>query len=368
MAQWLARGTAVVGVVALGWVSNGRGQQPAPPTAAAPQQRASSEPVVLDRGARARVVETLARQPLRFEANAGQFSDGVRFAARGTGYGVALTSTGATLSLASPSGATAAVAMTVVARDGQPAAARRVDGRDQLPGVVNHYIGSDPTRWQVGVGQFARVRETGVYEGIDLEFYGNQERLEYDFLVAPGADPAEIRLRYDGADRLEIDPAGDLLVHAAVGEPLRQQAPISYQVIDGTRREVESRYVRLAAREVGVALGDYDRAHPLTIDPVLIYSSFFGGSSQEYAFDIALDPAGNIYLTGQTTAGTGFPTTPGAYQPTKPGISDAFVTKFNPSGTALIYSTFLGGTNNENTRTQRSGRIATDAAGNAYVA
>ena len=101
---------------------------------------------------------------------------------------------------------------------------------------------------------------------------------------------------------------------------------------------------------------------------MLIYSSFFGGTSQEYAYDIALDPAGNIYLTGQTTAGVGFPTTPGAQQPTKPGLSDAFVAKFNPSGTALIYSTFLGGTNNENTRTQRSGRIAVDAAGNAYVA
>jgi uncharacterized repeat protein (TIGR01451 family) len=361
MAKWLARGMSVVGVLALGWASHGIGE---PPLSAMP---AAAPPAALDRQARGRVVETLARQPLRFEANAGQFADGVRFAARGVGYGVVLTDTGATVALTSKD-TTAAVAMTVVGANGTPAAARHVDGREALPGVVNHYIGSDRRRWRAGVQQYARVRQAGVYDGIDLEFYGNQQRLEYDFLVAPGADPSTIRLRFDGADRVEIDPSGDLLVHAAGGDPLRQQAPISYQVIEGTRHEVESRYVRLAANEVGVALGAYDRAQPLTIDPVLIYSSFFGGSSQEYAFDIALDPAGNIYLTGQTTAGAGFPTTPGAQQSTKPGLSDAFVAKFNPSGTALIYSTFLGGTNNENVRTQRSGRVAVDAVGNAYVA
>jgi uncharacterized repeat protein (TIGR01451 family) len=371
MAKWFVRGMSVLGVAALAWASHGIGQSPVSatpkgmPSAAATAPPA--QPASLDRQTRGRVVETLARQPLRFEANAGQFADGVRFAARGTGYGVALTGTGATLSLTSKA-ASVAVAMTVVGADGAPAAARRVDGRDALPGVVNHYIGTDRSRWRSGVRQFARVRQAGVYEGIDLEFYGNQQRLEYDFLVAPGADPSAIRLRFDGADRIAIDEAGDLLVHAAAGEPLRQQAPISYQVIDGTRQEVESRYVRLAANEVGVALGAYDRAHALTIDPVLIYSSFFGGSSQENAYDIALDPAGSIYLTGQTTAGAGFPTTPGAQQPTKPGLSDAFVAKFNPAGTALIYSTFLGGTNNENTRTQRSGRIAVDAVGNAYIA
>ena len=138
--------------------------------------------------------------------------------------------------------------MTVVGRDGAPAAARRVAGREPLPGVVNHVIGSDRTRWHMGVEQFARVRHAGVYDGIDLEFYGNQQRLEYDFLVAPGADPATIRVRFDGAERVEVDGRGDLLVHVPGGEPLRQQAPISYQVIDGARREVESRYVQLGGQ------------------------------------------------------------------------------------------------------------------------
>jgi hypothetical protein len=367
MAQWLSRRIAVVGVAALGWMSFGDGP-PAPPVHAqrAAGPSATAPAPILGRRERARAVETLARQPLRFEANTGQFAEPIRFAARGTGYGVALTTTGATLSLTSAT-ATSAVAMTLIGRDGQPAAARRVAGRDRLAGVVNHYIGDDPRRWQVGVEQFARVRQSGVYEGIDLEFYGNQDRLEYDFLVAPGADPSVIRLRFDGADRVEIADTGDLLVHAGDGEPLRQQAPISFQDIDGARRAIDSRYVRLAANEVGIAVGAYDRRQPLTIDPVLIYSSFFGGTSQERAYDVALDPAGNIYITGSTTASGTLPVTPGAYQTTKPGLSDGFVAKFNPSGTALVYCTFLGGTGDDMTRSFRPGRIAADASGNAYV-
>src|SRR5688500_12247759 len=179
MAQWLARGIAVVGFAALGWTSFGDGP-PAPVVQAQHVAGPTGPAPLVGRRERARAVETLARQPLRFEANDGQFADRIRFAARGAGYGVALTSTGATLSLTSPT-ATTAVAMTVIGRDGLPAAAGRVDGRERLAGVVNHYIGDDPRRWQVGVAQYARVRQAGVYDGIDLEFYGNQERLEYDF-------------------------------------------------------------------------------------------------------------------------------------------------------------------------------------------
>ncbi len=369
MAHWLTRGAAVVGVLALEWVSYGHGQPPPAAEPIAPRPAVAARSAVDDRQERTKVVDTLARLPLRFEANAGQFGEGVRFAARGVGYGVALTQTGATLSLASPTGATAAVAMTVVGRGGAAAAATRVEGREPLPGVVNHLIGNDPTRWQVGVGQFARVRQAGVYDGIDLEFYGNQQRLEYDFVVAPGADPSAIRVRFDGAERVEIDAAGDLLVHAAEGEPLRQQAPISYQVIDGARRPVESRYALLAANEVGVRVGDYDRRHALTIDPVLIYSSFFGGTGQEQAFDIGLDPSGNIYITGKTFGGGTLPVTPGAFQSTLPGgTSDAFVAKFNSTGTALVYCTYLGGSAADQTRSFRPGDIAADAAGNAYIA
>jgi uncharacterized repeat protein (TIGR01451 family) len=366
MAQWLARGIAVVGVLVLEWASYGYGPPPASPPLPAPQAQART--AALNNGERSRTFETLAQLPLRFEASAGQFDDGVRFAARGVGYGVALTSSGATLGLTSSTGTTTAVAMTVVGRDGAPAAARRIAGRELLSGVVNHVIGSDRTRWHMGVEQFARVRHAGVYDGIDLEFYGNQQRLEYDFLVAPGADPATIRVRFDGAERVEVDSRGDLLVHVSGGEPLRQQAPISYQVIDGTRHEVESRYVTLGANDVGFAVGAYDRREPLTIDPVLIYSTFFGGTAQERAYDIALDPAGNIYITGSSTSTGTLPVTPGAQQGTKPGLADAFVAKFNATGTALIYCTYLGGTGDDMTRSLRPGRIAADATGNAYVA
>ena len=363
-------------VLALEWISSGRGPSGAAPvTAAEPSVTATAAAVsvtapTLEGATRTRVIETLARQPLRFEANAGQFAADVRYAARGLGYGVALTQTGATLTLAD-AGRAADVVMSLVDRNGRPAAARDVAGGDQLPGVVNHYIGADARRWQVGVRQFARVRHTGVYEGIDLEFYGSQEKLEYDFLVAPGADPSAIRLRFDGAARLEIDRGGDLLIHVDAGAPLRQHAPVSYQMVDGVRRPVESRYVGFGAREVGFALGDYDRSVPLTIDPVLAYSTYFGGTSEENIHDIALDPSGNIYVTGRTQGLAGFPTTPGAFQPTKPGASlttDAFVSKFNPAGSALIYSTFLGGSGEDNNRALRAGRVAVDTAGNAYVA
>jgi uncharacterized repeat protein (TIGR01451 family) len=340
--------------------------------AADPGSKAAALPgaTPLDRAARTRVVETLARQPLRFEANDGQLRSDVRYAARGLAYGVALTDTGATLTLAT-TGRHADVAMVLVGRDGRPVSARDVAGRDRLPGVVNHYVGDDPRRWRTGVGQYARVRHAGVYSGIDLEFYGNQSQLEYDFLVDAGADPSAIRIRFDGAARLEIDGAGDLLVHVAGGAPLRQHAPVSYQVVDGVRRPVESRYVRVGAREVGFALGDYDPSAPLTIDPVLAYSTYFGGTSEENIHDIALDPAGNIYVTGRSQGQAGFPTTPGAFQPAKPGAAlttDAFVSKFNPAGSALIYSTFLGGSGDDNNRALRAGRVAVDASGNAYVA
>ena len=371
MAQWLARGTAVVGVLVLEWVSYGYGPLPASPLLPAPQTQgvqAPAPPAALKNGERSRTFETLAQLPLRFEANAGQFDERIRFAARGVGYGVALTPTGATLSLTSSTGATSAVAMTVVGRDGAPAAARRVDGREPLPGVVNHVIGSDRTRWHLGVELFARVRQAGVYDGIDLEFYGNQQRLEYDFLVAPGADPATIRVRFDGAERVEVDGRGDLLVHVPGGEPLRQQAP---DQLSGDRRDAPR-----GREPLRVARGERCRhrrrrlrsREPLTIDPVLIYSSFFGGTSAEQAFDIALDPSGNIYLAGKILGGGTLPVTPGAFQATPPGLSDGFVAKFNATGTALIYCTYIGGSGADMTRSFRPGRMAADAAGNAYIA
>jgi hypothetical protein len=317
-----------------------------------------------------RAVETLGALPLRFEANSGQFDTATKFAARGLGYGLSLTSTGAVLSLRDAADRSSIVSLSLIGGR----AASSITPIDALPGVIHHYRGNDPSAWRTNVRAYERVRYAGVYDGIDLVYYGNQQRLEYDFEVAPGRDPNAIRLRFDGAARVTIDDAtGDLLLHLAAADtvdarPLRQHKPITYQMIDGTRREVESSYVIHPDHTVGFVIGAYDRTAPLTIDPILLYSTLFGGNSEEWIHDIALDPAGNIYITGRTQDNTGFPVTTGAFQTTKPGNTDAFVSKFNPQGSALIYSTFLGGNMDENNRLQRGGRIAVDAAGNAYIA
>jgi hypothetical protein len=315
-----------------------------------------------------RAVETLGQLPLRFEMNRGQFSPETQFAARGLGYGLSLGATDAVLSLRGPKDTASTLRMSLVGGHSDA----RVAGLDPVPGVINHYRGSDPAAWRTDVQAFARVRYTGVYDGIDLVYYGSdQQRLEYDFEVAPGRDPAAIQLRFSGAERIERDAqSGDLLLHLAAGQTVRQHAPISYQQIDGARHPVDSRYIIHADGSVGFALGAYDRRAPLTIDPVLIYSTLFGGLSEETIWDMALDAAGNIYVTGVTSDNVGgFPTTAGAVQPNKGGGStDAFVSKFNPSGSALLYSTYLGGSVDENRRNSHPGRIAIDGDGNVYVA
>jgi hypothetical protein len=315
--------------------------------------------------ARRQAVETLGQLPLRFERNDGQFDAATRFAARGLRYGLTLRSRDAVISLHGANGQTsAAVRMALIGARHAPA----ISGSEPQAGVINHLRGQDPAAWQTSVPAFARVRYAGIYDGIDLVYYGNEQKLEYDFEIAPGRDPRTIRLRFDGATGVTREQAtGDLLVHVTGGDPLRQHTPIAYQTIRGVRRAVESRYAIHADGTVGFDVGAYDRTAALTIDPVIIYSTLFGGQSEENIFDIALDPAGNIYVTGRTEDVANFPTTPGAFQTTRGGTTDAFVSKFNPAGSALIYSTYLGGSGEENGRAFHPGRIAVDAAGNAYV-
>jgi hypothetical protein len=338
-----------------------------------PAGLSASPPVALHshattaRNAARQAVDTLGQLPLRFEPNDGQFDADTRFAARGLRYGLALRSTDAVISLHGTRGETAAALRMALVGARREAV---ITGSEPQPGVINHLHGQDPAAWHTNIPSFARVRYAQIYEGIDLVYYGNEQRLEYDFEIAPGRDPRTIRLRFDGATRVEREEAtGDLLVHVAGGEPLRQHAPIAYQQIDGVRRPVESRYAMQSDGSVGFEVGAYNRAAPLTIDPVLLYSTLFGGASEENIYDIALDPAGNIYVTGRTEDTVSFPTTPGAFQPTKGGgNTDAFVSKFNAAGSALIYSTYLGGNGEENSRAFHSGHIAADAAGNAYIA
>ena len=225
----------------------------------------------------------------------------------------------------------------------------------ELEGRVNYFVGNDPAQWRQNIPTYGRVRYREVYRGIDLVYYGNQRRLEYDFNVAAGNDPGAIKLRFDGADNVAVDTNGDLLV--GLGETtLRQPKPIVYQEVGGERRRVDGRYAVNANGEVGFAIGEYDTARPLVIDPTIVFSTYIGpGNGQA----IAVDSAGNVYVAGETLGG--FPTV-NALQPTSGGSQEGFVAKINAAGTAFIYSTYLGGSDADNIA-----GIAVDAAGNVYL-
>ncbi|MBI2829078.1 MAG: SBBP repeat-containing protein, partial [Acidobacteria bacterium] len=212
---------------------------------------------------------------------------------------------------------------------------------------------------------YARVRYESVYPGVDLVYYGNQRQLEYDFVVAPGADPGAIKLAFEGARSIERDASGNLILRTAGGD-LRMHKPVVYQEVGGVKRLIPGRYVVASKQQVGFHVAAYDRSKPLVIDPVLVYSTFLGGSGNDFGFRIAVDSAGNAYVTGGTDS-TNFPG-PGGIAAPKLGSSakgaggDVFVTKLNPAGTALVYSTYLGGSGNDG-----GIGIAVDSAGNAYV-
>ena len=325
----------------------------------------------------ARVNETYGKLPLHFEANRGQTHKDVRFLSRGPGYTLYLTSGEAVLVLTRPNpdetkrdvrsrrerGAqtpvkSLALRMRLVGAAPEPA----VSGLEEQPGTANYFIGKDSAKWLTKVPTYARVHYRDVYPGIDLLYYGNQRQLEYDFVVAPGADPKKIVLGFKGADKLEIDAKGELVLHAAGGD-IRQHKPFIYQNIEGIRREIAGGYVRKGANRVSFQVAAYDRSQPLVIDPVLSYSTFLGGSGFNWGGGIAVDADGNAYVVGLTNS-SNFPTTAGAFQTIFGGGTgfDAFVTKLNPTGSALVYSTYLGGNGSDSGH-----KIAVDGAGNAYV-
>jgi hypothetical protein len=241
---------------------------------------------------------------------------------------------------------------------------RELSRLDELSGKANYLIGNDRKKWRTNVPLYAKVRYREVYPGVDLVYYGNQRQVEHDFIVAPGADPRSITLNLAGAEKLSLDPQGALVLAVKDGE-VRFEKPRIYQEVDGARREISGGYVLKNADNVGFQIATYDANKPLVIDPTLFYSTYLGGISNEVGLGIAVDSAGNAYVTGYTQSTTipTFPTTPGAFQTTNGGNDDVFVTKLNPTGSApLVYSTFLGGSLNEFGQ-----GIAVDSAGNAYV-
>ena len=220
-------------------------------------------------------------------------------------------------------------------------------GLDKLPGKSNYFIGNDLENWHTDVPHYARVHYDDVYPGVDLVFYGNQRQLEYDFIVSPGADPAAIRLGFKGADNLSLDGSGNLTLHMAEGDVL-QKAPIVYQEVDGARRAISGSYVLQGEDQVSFQVAAYDASRPLIIDPILSYSTYLGGSLNDDARGIAVDASGNAYVTG-TTRSVDFPTG-SPLDGTLGGSADAFVTKLNASGSAIVYSTYLGGSGNDGAR------------------
>src|SRR5262249_24807680 len=213
-----------------------------------------------------------------------------------------------------------------------------VSGVGRLPGVVNYFLGNDPNQWHTGIATYARVQYDDVYAGIDLVYYGNQRQLEYDFVVRPGADPNVIRLGFAGAERVEVDAAGDLVVRAG-GQQIQQHKPFVYQEVGGERQEVASTFV-VQGLQVGFRVGEYDAGRPLVIDPVLSYSTYLGGSGYDAGRAIAVDPAsGDALVTGETGA-INFPTA-NPLQATNEGSHDVFVSRLSADGGALVFSTYL---------------------------
>lgn len=296
------------------------------------------------------------RLPLAFEANSGQISEPVKFAARGAGYALYLTPAGTQLQLLSGDSKQMAILGTRLAGSSADA---RFTGEELLPGRSSYLSGSDQKRWRSDVPQYARVRSTGAYPGIDLVYYGNAGQLEYDFVVAPGADPARIRMQYEGARKLELNRDGDLVIRTAAGE-LVQQQPVAYQDIAGRRNAVPAKY-RLKNSTLTIALGAYDRSRELVIDPLLAYRVYVPLVQHEYPNSIAIDGAGNAYIAGVSLPFDYVTIVPLASQLL--GNYDAFIAKLNPAGTALSYVMYFGGAGADTATS-----LAVDASGNAYVA
>lgn len=302
----------------------------------------------------ARVRESYSKIPLSFVANHGQADKNVKFISRGSGYSLALSPTTFTLAVADKS---AVLHATLLGSN----AAAKLTGLERQLTKTNYFIGSDPRKWKTNVANYAKVKYSDVYRGIDLVFYGNQNLLEYDFIVSPGADPGVIALGFEGINDLRIDEKGDLILRTDAGE-IRQSRPVVYQQVDGARQMIPAGYVIKDKKQITFQIANYDRSKPLVIDPTLAFSTFLGGSSSDRGDGIAVDSDGNAYITGDTMS-INFPVTTGAFQTQKAGFStDAFVTKMNATGTALIYSTYFGGDNRD-----AGNDIALDGAGNAYV-
>jgi hypothetical protein len=347
---------------------------------------------------RAQIAETYGKLPLSFEANQGQSDKQVKFLSRGQGYTLFLTGDEAVLSLRrSPAPNadrdrlatlqpaafkaqkqnSAVLRMKLVGANSGAA----VSGSDEQDGKSNYFIGNDSRQWRTNVSNYSKVRYQDAYPGVDLVYYGNQQQLEYDFVVAPGSDPRIITLDVSADSEvsgkratapLRIADNGDLLVPTDGGE-VRFHKPVVYQPEKSTgvhaiggdpnavtaKNTVDGRWILKTNNQVGFEVASYDASRPLVIDPALSYSTYLGGTGTDGAFGVAIDSQGNCYVTGFTSS-TNFPTK-NPFQKKNAGGVDTFVSKLNRTGTALVYSTYIGGSS-----TEYPFGIAVDSTGEAY--
>lgn len=310
----------------------------------------------------AAVAEAYATLPLTFESNLGQTDPSVDFLARGLGYTLFVSADRAVLSLreaeaAGPEPLDRSTALRIKVIGGSTTAS--VIGKEELPGKLNSFIGNDPAGWRTNTPTYGKVVYGEVYPDIDLAFYGHQGRLEYDFVLKPGSDPATIGVRFDGADGVALDKDGNLVLSLGA-QRIRQLRPIGYQDVAG-KRPVPVRYRLFPDGAVGFDLGPHDPAVPVVIDPVLAYSTYLGGSGFDEGTSIAVDALGNAYVAGDATS-TDFPTTLGAFESAPGTPPDVFVTKLSLLGNTLVYSTLLGGSADDVGR-----GLSINASGNVYV-
>src|ERR1700678_4178935 len=335
------------------------------------------------------VMKAYGQLPLSFEANQGQSAADVKYLSRGNGYLLSLRGQEADLTFRqAPAARPVATNRLRMYRTRRvPRAPEKfstlrmhlagsnpgaeITGLDRTATQINYFMGNDPNKWHTDVPAYSKVKYAGIYPGVDLMFYGNRRELEYDFVVAPGADPKSIALNVEGARKIHLDAHGNLLLDV-IGGKVKFKKPDVYQDSNGSRREIAGNYT-ITNHEVRFAVADYDRSQPLTIDPVVIYSTYVGGSGNanggDMAMGIALDSAGDAYIGGITFSpdlkqANGM--TPTAPTPVTTAGSSGFVAELNPTGTAALYLTYLGGSTGVGTQDGIQA-IAVDATNNIYV-
>lgn len=307
------------------------------------------------------VKATMLKLPLSFIENRGQSSDDTKFIVKTSGQTVFFTPAEVVFTLSSGNNSSVVHMSFEGSRPGQ------ITGEQLLPGTANFFLGNDSSKWLADIPTYDAVRYKDLYPGVDLVFKGTEGYLKHELILSPGADLSQIVLDYSGHDDLCLTEDGSVLIRTAAGN-LTDSAPICYQEIDDSRVEVEVQYRLIRDQRIGFDIGKYDRRYPLVIDPALVYSTYLGGSSSDWYSDwdngITVDSSGNAYVTGHTES-TDFPTK-NPIQGSKVGgtfYADVFITKINAAGSALVYSTYLGGSSGD-----VGYDIAVDDVGNAYVA